>query len=391
MEEERAYWWEIFNTQTEGLCIFDLDGALYDFNDAYMRLVGYSREELLQKGWLQLTAPEYREEDEKRLPDIMAGKTVRFEKAYIHRDGHKVPIFISYRLLKRRPGWDKDRLIATCVDLTEAKKREEEIRQLLDSAQTYLQRLAQAQLIHDDTPKEGAAQTIQETYNQCVDHLQGLVEDITQAAQTLMNLSEELSQSQADLSERSSKEAASLEEISANTEEIATTVLENSKHADETRTIAEDVRARLSTAAQSCSSVVDIIMDATRRAQETTAIAKAIQDIAFTTNILSLNASVEAARAGEEGKGFAVIAEAIRGLANRAGQESQRAESIIGELVVAMDKGEKHCRRWPLPSTMSPYRRPPWLIMSPPLPAPAKNRILVYRSWPKDSTPWRKD
>jgi len=169
-EEERAYWWDIFNTQSEGLCIFDLDGRLYDCNDAYAQLVGYSREELLQKGWLQLTAPEYREEDEKRLPDIMAGKTVRFEKAYIHRDGHHIPILISYRLLKKQPNWKKDRLVATCVELTQAKQQEEEARQLLEDAQTYLQHLAQAQLIHDQTPKDGVAQRIQVTYNQCVDH-----------------------------------------------------------------------------------------------------------------------------------------------------------------------------------------------------------------------------
>jgi len=166
-----------------------------------------------------------------------------------------------------------------------------------------------------------------------------MVKGISSAAHTLMTLSEELSHSQADLSDRSSKEAASLEEISANTEEISAMVSENSKHADETRAIAEDVRARLSTAAQSCAAVVNIIMDAAHRAQETTAITKAIQEIAFTTNILSLNASVEAARAGAEGKGFAVIAEEIRRLANRVGEESQRAEKIIGELVVTMDKG----------------------------------------------------
>jgi len=124
-EDEQAYWWEIFNTQTEALSIFDLDGHLYDCNEAFANLVGYSREELLRNGWLGLTPPEYLKEDQKQISEAMAtGKTVRYEKAYIHRDGHEVPVLISYRLLKRRPGWDKDRLVATSVDLTQAKAQQ---------------------------------------------------------------------------------------------------------------------------------------------------------------------------------------------------------------------------------------------------------------------------
>ena len=129
LQEKEVYWREIFEAQTEGLCVFDLDGRLYDFNDAYAQLVGYSREELLQKGWLELTVEEYLEEDQKRLPEIMAGKTVRFEKAYVHKDGHHVPILISYRLLHRQKDWEKDRLLATCVDITAEKAIGEKLRE----------------------------------------------------------------------------------------------------------------------------------------------------------------------------------------------------------------------------------------------------------------------
>ena len=118
LEESDQYWREIFDTGTEGICIFDLDGRLYDMNEAYFRLVGRSYEELLAMGWLELTVPEYRDEDQKRLPQIMAGELVRFEKAYQHKDGHPVPILISYKLLRRRPRWTKDRLQGSPVDET---------------------------------------------------------------------------------------------------------------------------------------------------------------------------------------------------------------------------------------------------------------------------------
>ena len=128
-EEESAQLRETFATLTEGVLICGLDGTIYDMNDAYANLVGYSKEELFQKGWLELTPPEYQAEDEKHISVLLAGKAVstRYEKAFIHRDGHRVPILISYRLLARRPEWDKDRLVVTCVDLTAIKAKEQEL------------------------------------------------------------------------------------------------------------------------------------------------------------------------------------------------------------------------------------------------------------------------
>ena len=500
-QEEQHYWQSIFNTLTEGACIFDLDGALYDVNDAYCQITGYTREELFQKGWLELTPSEYRDEDQKRLPDSMAGKVVRYEKAYIHKDGHRVPILVSYRLLKRRPEWQEDRLICTCVDLTEAKSKErrlirlsaaleasdgkimiadqkgvivyanpaakklfsdrahevrkrlpnfdpeklvgssydlyhrdpaatrsiiehlqgahratlafgdctfafiavpiqmdgqklgtvvewrditeeisieQEVQVLIEHikagdfsqrigakigdiakrmanainllmdesagmtqyAKACLEHLAQAMLIHDITPKEGAAKAIQATYNQCVDNLQSLIGTVSRAAQTLMASSKELTQGQMVLSDRASKEAASLEEISANIEEISSAVSESAKNAQETQAITEEILKLLNTSTNAINDVVEVIFGAAKAARETTQIAKLIEEIAFTTNLLSLNASVEAARAGQHGRGFAVIAEEVRRLALKVSEESQRAQEIIQTLLDAIGKGE---------------------------------------------------
>jgi PAS domain S-box-containing protein len=159
--EQEAYWREVFNSQTEGACIFSLDGTVHECNDAYAQLVGYSKDELLHKGWLELTALEYRQEDQKHLPEIMAGQTVRFEKVYVHKDGHRVPILISYHLLRRHPTWDRDRLVATCVDLTQTKAREDELEQKEHFWHTLFDASSEGLKLIDE---DGALQMVNATY-----------------------------------------------------------------------------------------------------------------------------------------------------------------------------------------------------------------------------------
>jgi methyl-accepting chemotaxis protein len=193
----------------------------------------------------------------------------------------------------------------------------------------------------------GIAQTIQTTYNQCVDDLQELIRKITETGHVLMVSTEELTQSQKDLSARTSREAASLEEISASLEEIASAVTENARHAKDTSTMAQEVHQSLEKGQSIVDEVIAAILQAAQDAEETTQITQMIQDIAFQTNLLSLNASVEAARAGSHGRGFSVIAEEIRRLAQQASIESKRSGAIIHTLIQATPKiktGLQHMR-----------------------------------------------
>ena len=85
---------------------------------------------------------------------------------------------------------------------------------------------------------------------------------------------------------------------------------------------------------------MDETMDEIKRAaDETAAIVKIIDEIAFQTNLLALNAAVEAARAGEAGKGFAVVAEEVRNLARRSAQAAQETSGKISNSSSLATKG----------------------------------------------------
>ncbi len=127
-----------------------------------------------------------------------------------------------------------------------------------------------------------------------------------------------------------SDQASSLEQTSAALEEMAAVT---NTSADKSRQ-ANELAGQAHTAANRSGEVVVQLNQAMQGISESsgqiTAIVKAIEEIAFQTNLLALNAAVEAARAGEHGKGFAVVADEVRSLAQRAGQ----AASEIGELNV---------------------------------------------------------
>jgi PAS domain S-box-containing protein len=112
----------IFKYSKDGIAIVDLETHFLDFNDAYIKMTGYTREELLTKSCMELTSPEYREQSGKAIATVLeTGHIENFEKVCIVNDGKRIVTNMSVSLLP-----DKKRLLLVTKDVTALKLLEEQ-------------------------------------------------------------------------------------------------------------------------------------------------------------------------------------------------------------------------------------------------------------------------
>lgn len=147
------------------------------------------------------------------------------------------------------------------------------------------------------------------------------------------------------LAENASNQAASIEATGASCEELSAVVKSNAETAHNARQLAEETRQSSDKSASEMREMVTAMGEIQQSAQAVARIVDSINEIAFQTNLLALNAAVEAARAGEAGAGFAVVAEEVRSLAQRAAQAATESGERITVSVERANRGADICRR----------------------------------------------
>lgn len=166
-----------------------------------------------------------------------------------------------------------------------------------------------------------------------------IVTGLNEGADQVNDAAEQVSSSSQTLAAGATEQASSLQETSSALEEMSAMTRTNADNAKNANTLAEGARTAASEGDKTMERLNDAMSAINESAEKISKIIKVIEEIAFQTNLLALNAAVEAARAGEHGKGFAVVADEVRNLAQRAAKAAGETTQLIQDSVNKASEG----------------------------------------------------
>ena len=375
--------------KSQAVVEFALDGTVRHANDNFLRLTGYTLDEIRGQHHGMFVDPAERESAGYRAfwDKLARGEHDAGQYERLGKDGRELWLQASYNPILDLAGRpfkvvkyasdvtaevrssiamlqtveQTQALVAAAVqgDLTRRielagkggalKKLAEGINALLDTTAGGIDevvRLLEALARGDLTARierdfHGSFGRLKADANATAEKLAETLRRIDAATETINGAAAEIASGNQDLSQRTEEQASSLEETAASMEELTTTVkqnADNARQANQLAATASDVAAR---GGRVVSQVVTTMSSITESSKKIADIIGVIDGIAFQTNILALNAAVEAARAGEQGRGFAVVASEVRNLAQRSAAAAREIKSLIGDSVEKVDAGSK--------------------------------------------------
>ncbi len=231
----------------------------------------------------------------------------------------------------------------------------------LSEAATAADQIANNNLSVKITPRS-ERDTLGKSFGKMVDNLTGMIHRLTSSAHELLSASGEISSTSMQMSRGAADQSTKVDQVVTSVEEMTASILGASKNAESATELSRKAAENAAHGGTFVSQTIDgmkRITDQVRSSAESIGalassadqigeIINVIEDIADQTNLLALNAAIEAARAGEQGRGFAVVADEVRKLAERTGKATGEISDMIktvqhqtGDAVNSMEQAIK--------------------------------------------------
>lgn len=199
-----------------------------------------------------------------------------------------------------------------------------------------------------------------DSINKLGESLEKVISDVTEAVQATANASSEISSSSEEMAAGAQEQSAQANEVASAVKQMTSTILETTQNTSQASSKAqsngnvaqeggkavEDTINGMNRIAEVVTKAASTVKNLGKSSDKIGEIVQVIDDIADQTNLLALNAAIEAARAGEQGRGFAVVADEVRKLAERTTKATKEIAAMISTIqtetsgaVESMDEG----------------------------------------------------
>ncbi|MCK5072477.1 MAG: methyl-accepting chemotaxis protein [Bacteriovoracaceae bacterium] len=188
---------------------------------------------------------------------------------------------------------------------------------------------------------QGDNALLKNALNDSIFSVRSVLNEVNDVAKQIKNCSNQVADANNKFSSAATEQASSLEQISSSVREIESQTKQNSENAVQTQNLSNESKSSANTGNDHMKKLSEAMSDIIDSSQNISKIIKVIDEIAFQTNLLSLNAAVEAARAGKYGKGFAVVAEEVRSLARGSAKAAKETSDLIQDTISKVSRGNE--------------------------------------------------
>ncbi len=266
--------------------------------------------------------------------------------------GGKVPVLVNSGPIKN----SNDELVGTFLMFTDLREVEAQQKKYMNEQiapiADVIKDIANGNLTHHlDVDSRSDLYDLSQNVNRMIGDLKSTINKVKETVQATASAAEQISASSVEMAAGAQEQSHQISEIAGSIDEMTKTILDTSKNMADVLIMSKNANTAAKTGADktqntkngmnkivtSAERTANIITSLTGKTDQIGEITLVINDIADQTNLLALNATIEAARAGEQGRGFAVVADEVRKLAER----TTKATKEIAETIKSIQKEVK--------------------------------------------------